>query len=456
MRIAYLTAGAAGMYCGSCMHDNALARELSRHDAECLLLPVYTPIRTDELDVSRGGQVFFGGINVYLQQKWPLLGKLPGPLLRLLDAPWLLRLATKRAGGTQASLLGDLTVSMLRGLQGHQASEVKRLVAWLRDEFRPDVIVLTNLLIGGCIPAIREVLDAKIVVWLQGDDIFLDYLPEAYRGPATELMGALAAQTDACLVNSQFYADKMGNRLGIAQNKLHVVPLAIDTHTFLTEVAHSEPFSGESTAAEAALSRALENRILAGGGDDDGKPLKLGYFARIAPEKGFHNLVNAFIDVSSRLGSGKLQLHYGGWLGDQHRDYLQTQQSRLDAAGLAAAHFHHGSPERDAKIALLRSFDLFSVPTDYEECKGLYVLESLAAGVPVIQPQHGAFPELLASTGGGLLYPANDPAAYAECLLRLLENVSERTELGLAGQQGVHSRHTIAQQAAEFLRIVAG
>ncbi|XZE53056.1 glycosyltransferase family 4 protein [Planctomycetaceae bacterium SH139] len=454
MRIAYLTAGAAGMYCGSCMHDNALARELSRHDAECLLLPVYTPIRTDEPDVSRGGQVFFGGINVYLQQKWPLLGKLPGPLLRLLDAPWLLRLATKRAGGTQASLLGDLTVSMLQGLQGHQASEVKRLVAWLRDEFRPDVIVLTNLLIGGCIPAIREVLDTKIVVWLQGDDIFLDYLPEAYRGPATELMGALAAQTDACLVNSQFYADKMGNRLGIHPDKLHVVPLAIDTNTFAAEAVDQEPRSGDSTALDAALASVIEDHLPAGG--RNGKPLKLGYFARIAPEKGFHNLVDAFIEVSSRLGSGRLQLHYGGWLGDQHRDYLHTQQKRLDAAGLAAAHFHHGSPERDAKIALLRSFDLFSVPTDYEECKGLYVLESLAAGVPVIQPQHGAFPELLASTGGGLLYPANDPAAYAECLLRLLENASERTELGLAGQQGVLSRHTIAQQAAEFLRIVAG
>ncbi|MCA9134585.1 MAG: hexosyltransferase, partial [Planctomycetales bacterium] len=154
MRIAYLTAGAAGMYCGSCMHDNALARELSRRQLECLLLPVYTPIRTDEPDVSTG-QVFFGGINVYLQQKMPRLGRLPRPLLRLLDAPWLLRWVTKRAVGTQAEFLGDLAVSMLEGTHGHQAAEVERLVNWLKTEFRPDVILLTNLLIGGCIPEIR-------------------------------------------------------------------------------------------------------------------------------------------------------------------------------------------------------------------------------------------------------------------------------------------------------------
>ncbi len=61
MKIVYLTAGAGGMFCGSCIHDNALAKELIQLGHECLLVPVYTPIRTDDEDVS-ADQVFMGGL----------------------------------------------------------------------------------------------------------------------------------------------------------------------------------------------------------------------------------------------------------------------------------------------------------------------------------------------------------------------------------------------------------
>ena len=67
-KIVYLTAGAAGMFCGSCMHDNTLVRGLARQGWDLQLVPTYTPIRTDEDDVSVD-QVFFGGVNIYLQQK---------------------------------------------------------------------------------------------------------------------------------------------------------------------------------------------------------------------------------------------------------------------------------------------------------------------------------------------------------------------------------------------------
>ncbi|MCB0293491.1 MAG: glycosyltransferase family 1 protein, partial [Calditrichaeota bacterium] len=65
LKIAYIAAGAAGMYCGSCARDNALATALIRKGHEVALIPTYTPLRTDEPGASID-RVFFNGINVYL------------------------------------------------------------------------------------------------------------------------------------------------------------------------------------------------------------------------------------------------------------------------------------------------------------------------------------------------------------------------------------------------------
>src|SRR5947209_3003732 len=142
MRITYITAGATGMYCGSCMRDNTLVAALARRGHDALLVPCYMPIRTDEEDVSVK-RVFFGGLNVYLQQKWGLFRHTPWLLDRLLDAPSLLRWAGRLAGKTQAEDLGGLTVSMLRGEHGKQRKEVAKIAQWLAAEVRPQVVNLT-------------------------------------------------------------------------------------------------------------------------------------------------------------------------------------------------------------------------------------------------------------------------------------------------------------------------
>ncbi len=122
MKIAYLTAGAAGMFCGSCMLDNALAKSLIARGHDCLLVPLYTPIRTDEEDVSID-KVFMGGVNVYLQQKLPWLTYLPAWMDQFLNQPWLIKRLTANTGKTSPELLGRLAVSMLRGLRGNQRKE---------------------------------------------------------------------------------------------------------------------------------------------------------------------------------------------------------------------------------------------------------------------------------------------------------------------------------------------
>lgn len=432
LRAVFLTAGAAGMYCGSCMHDNALARTLRARGLDCLLQPVYTPIRTDEPSVA-GARVFFGGIHIYLLQRWPWLRRVPAPLRRWLDWPPLIRLATRRVGATNPARLAELTLSMLRGRQGRQSEEVARLVGWLRDEVRPHAVLLTNLLIGGVVPSIREALpQTRIVVILQGDDIFLDYLPEAARGEAVRLCQRLAESVDCFVVNSRFYRDKMAELFAIPHEKFTIVPLSID----------AQPFA--DTAA-AAVGPSPEHP---GGPGRSESEFRIGYLARVSPEKGLHHLVEAFLRLASRPGHESTTLHVAGWLGETHREYLRGLQRRVEAAGYGDRFVYHGSPSLAGKIAFLRSLDVLSVPTEYADPKGLFVLESLAAGVPVVQPGHGAFPELIESTCGGLLFPPGDLDALCEAIDRLRANPQLRRELAAAGRERLAQVHAI-EAAAE-------
>src|SRR4029453_1191560 len=115
------------MYCGSCLRDNALAAALLARGHDVVLTPVYTPTRTDERNVSQS-HVFFGGISVFLEQQMSLFRHTPRFLDRLWDAPWVIRLASKRQIKVDPRSLGEMTVSMLRGEQGFQAKEIAKLL----------------------------------------------------------------------------------------------------------------------------------------------------------------------------------------------------------------------------------------------------------------------------------------------------------------------------------------
>lgn len=423
MKVVYLTAGAAGMYCGSCMHDNQLAIALRGQGVDCVLQPIYTPIRTDG-ESAASENVFFGGIQIYLLQQMPWLRFVPKPLMRCLDWPPLIRWVTARASSTDAAKLGALAVSMLKGADGYQSDEAARLVRWMSNDMKPDAIVLSNLLIGGALPQLRGAMpNASIVLMLQGDDIFLDHLPDSYRAEAIGLCSDLIEHVDQVIVNSDFYGQKMAAMLSIPAAKIAVSPLSID----LKPYGEIQPPRKERPH------------------------FRLGYLARVAPEKGLHHLVDAFIELAARDEHADLQLHVAGWLGEANRSYFDQLCSRIEAAGLADRFEYHGSPDLDAKVAFLRELDLLSVPTDYEEPKGLFVLESLAAGVSVLQPDHGAFGELIASTGGGELFTPGDVDHLCEMIASMKTDHAKRKTLASTGEANVREKHSI-EKAAEHLR----
>ncbi|MBI2806870.1 MAG: glycosyltransferase family 4 protein [Planctomycetes bacterium] len=423
MRIAYITAGAAGMFCGSCMHDNTLVAEMQRQGHDALLIPTYTPIRTDETDVSQP-RVFFGGINVYLQEKFALFRLTPRWLDRFFDANWLLRFVSRFAVKTQASQLGDLTISMLRGEMGHQAKEIDKLVDWLQAEVKPDVINLTNVILSGMVHRLRERLKVPVVGALQGDDIFLEMLPEPYRTQAIDLISAHCQEMQGFIATSRYYADFMSEYLRIPRARIEVV------HPGLNLKGHG---AGPASTA--------------------GAPGVIGYFARICPEKGLHHLVEAFCWMKQQPGVPACRLRVSGWLGEQNRAYFEEQKAKLARANLLEHFEHIECPDHDSKVRFLQSLDVLSVPTTYREPKGLYVLEAWANGVPVVQPAHGSFPELIEASGAGVLVPPGDSAALGEALLKLLGQPEERFRLGNLGREAVANRFHAAAMARETVAV---
>jgi glycosyltransferase involved in cell wall biosynthesis len=390
------------------MHDNTLARAMQRTGIDIQLIPTYTPIRTDEEDVSID-RVFLGGVSVYMEQVIPGY-RLVAPMLSpLLDQPWLLKLATRRASSTSSRSLGKLTVSMLRGTSGRQRRETEQLCQWLSTSVKPRLVVFSNILIAGCAALLKQKTGARQLVTLQGDDIFLESLPEKYRRQAFEEIAKIVPCIDGFLVHSQFYADFMSDYLRIPADKIRKIPLGVDVADFV-DCLDSRSQSSTPT---------------------------IGYLARLAPEKGLHVLVDAFIALRRQYPNLAARLRVAGYLGENHRGYAEEQFANLKAASLGDQFEYLGSVNRREKIEFLSSLDLLSVPTTYRDPKGLFVLEALAAGVPVVQPAHGAFPELIERLGGGDLVPPNDPAALAEAFARRLTDREGSRRLGNQGREAV-------------------
>lgn len=401
------------------MRDNAVAGELRRQGCDVLLAPLYTPIRTDEQDYSVQ-RVFYGGINVYLQQKWPAFRHAPRLFTSWLDTPWLLNWLAARQIKVDARELGDLTVEMLAGEHGRLRGELHRLLDWLADDVRPQLVNLTNLLIGACVAEIKRRLGIPVLVTLQGDDLFLEELIEPYRSQARESMRRIAQDVDGFITFSDYYANFMSSYLAVPRERFHLVPLGV----------HWQPFASAEPS---------ENH----------RPPTVGFFARISPEKGFHLAVDAFILLARRSGMEHARLHAAGWLSAKDRPFYEEQLRKLEAAGLRDRFHYAGVVDLAGKTRFLQSLDLLSVPTVYREPKGIFVLEALSAGVPVVLPEHGAFPELIAQTGGGRLVPPVDPQGFADAWEELLRSAPQRQALGASARENVRAHHGIEIAAAK-------
>ena len=420
MNIVQITPGAGKMYCGNCFRDNALVAALRRMGHSTLLVPLYLPLTLDETDQSAGTPIFFSGVNVCLEQKSAFFRHAPQWLHRLLAAPALLRWAAGKTAKTRPEDLGELTLSMLNGEDGHQARELDELIAWLKTQPAPDVICLSNALLLGMARQLHREIGAPVVCLLQGEDSFLDALPSPHREKAWVALAERAADVDLFIAPSRYFGDLMGQRLGLDAERVRIIPNGINL----------EGYAPAATPPQSPV---------------------LGYFARMCREKGLDTLVDAFILLKQRNRISDLKLRVGGGCGPSDSKFVAALRSRLEARGFLNDAEFHPNLDRPGKQAFLRSLSAFSVPALYGEAFGLYLIEAWASGVPVVQPRCASFPELVQATGGGILCAPGSPQALAEGIEQLLSDPEKHSAMGKAGREAALTKFTIERLARDTI-----
>ena len=361
MKIVQLIPGSGNtFYCENCIRDNELAQQLRHLGHDVIIAPMYLPTLADP-EMKSGAPIFFGGINVYLQQKLGLFRKSPRWLDRVFDAPRLLRWAAGLTGMTRAQDLADTTLSMLKGEDGNQAKELNRLVEWLSSVERPDVVYVSNALLIGVVKRIKEVLNIPVICALQDETIFIDPLPEPNRTDVWNTLAERAQNVDVFVAVSDFYKHKMTDRLKIPEDRIVTVYNGIPTREY--EPAESLP-----------------------------NPPVIGFIERQCPEKGVHVLAEAFKILKERDTIPGLRLAIAGGKTSDDVKYVAGIARELKRKNLQDDVELLPNLFPEEKQEFLKTITLLSVPATHEEAFGLYILEALASRVPVVQPAHGAFP----------------------------------------------------------------
>jgi glycosyltransferase involved in cell wall biosynthesis len=319
-------------------------------------------------------------------------------------------------------MLGELTVSMLKGTGGFQKKEITKMLDWLKHEPLPDVVSLPYTLLISLAQPIKEILGRPVCCTLQGEDLFLEGLLEPYRSEALDLIRANIKHVDAFIAVSDYYAEFMPGYLSIPREKIRVVPLGINMAGF-------------------------EQRKR-----QESQPFTVGFFARIAPEKGLHVLADAYrlLRESGDLPAARLEV--AGYMAPEHRKYLNDIEGQMKTAGLASEFNYRGVLDRQEKIEFLQGLDVLSVPATYDEPKGIFLLEAMACGVPVVQPRRGAFTEIVERTGGGLLVESDNPASVAEGILKISRDpvlAAKLSESGARKVRELYSASVMADRAVE-------
>jgi glycosyltransferase involved in cell wall biosynthesis len=406
------------------MRDNALARELQRAGHDVTIAPMYLPLMLDDTALPGLEQVpvFFGGINVYLQQKLSLFRNTPAFVDRFLNTTGLLRWAARHSHMTSAREHGEMTLEMLNVGTSRFRKEWEKLCTWLEHVGKPDIVCLSNALLAGFASEFKRHFGAPVVLFFQGEDSFLDGLPEPYRSQCWTALRERLADSDVLLSPSRFYAEFMRERLGFGPGAIEVV------HNGL-------PLEGYSPAKS------------------EPECPTIGFLAKMCREKGLEVLVDAFVHLARDLGNTTARLKIAGAATAGDTQFIERLKQRISAAGLDGRVEWSPNLTREQKIAFLRSLTLFSVPATYSEAFGMYVIEAMACGIPLVQPDSAAFSELIRVGGGGICVPPNDAEALARGWQQLLANPEERAQHALAGRLSVEKNFSARRMSEQFTRV---
>jgi glycosyltransferase involved in cell wall biosynthesis len=421
MKIVYLITGSGGsFYCGNCYRDMLYVKAIRKvPGVTAKAIPLYLP--PDNQNVSEGFEkkVFFGAISMYLREKVRIFKNMPVFLEKIVNSGPFLKLAARQAGATRTEGLEDLTLNMIEGDNAFRKHEVDRLVNYLIKEGRPDVIHLSNALILGLARQMKQRMKIKIVCSLLNEDDWIDDMAEPYQSKAWAMIAKEAEHVDSFITPSSYSKELFKRKTGLKGDNVYIVPLGFNPESS----EHIKKISDQPA---------------------------LGYFCRVNSHNGFDKLADAFIEIkTSNLVPG-LTLHVcGGFTGDD-KAFISDQIRKIRESGFRKSVKIYPEFMGDKKLEFFNNVDVISVPVRKYDGYGLYILEANGAGIPVVQPATGAFPEILGMTGGGIVYSPDNKEELVKALVKMLNDPGKQKELGDAGRKNVRTELSLEKMSVNL------
>jgi glycosyltransferase involved in cell wall biosynthesis len=422
MNIVQIIPGSGGsFYCGNCLRDSKFVTALREEGHQVVKVPMYLPLFADEHDLG-DVPVFYGAVSIYLKQLYPIFRKAPEWFDKLLNSKPMLKLAASMAGSTSAKGLEEMTVSMLLGEEGKQKDELERMVDWIGEHLKPDVVHISNALLLGLARKVREKTGVPVVCSLQDEDVWVDVMKPGFRDEVWKLMSRKAEDVDAFIAVSKFYGEEMKNKLSLPEEKIFPVYLGVDPaeYEFIPSVR---------------------------------KPRNIGYISRLCQANGLDIVVDAFILLRQNPAFSDVKLVLTGGYTQEDAKYIKMLKRRIDRAGLHAEVDFHEAFEGQGRTDFFRKVAIGSVPVRNGEAFGMYLPELMASGIPIVQPALGAFPELVELSSGGIVYQPNTPVELMNAWVSLLTDVTRLEEMSIQARKGVETYFNIHDHAQEMIGV---
>ncbi|MFZ4398460.1 MAG: glycosyltransferase family 4 protein [Bacteroidales bacterium] len=423
MKITYIVPGFGGsFYCGNCLRDSAFSKSLKNMGHNSITLPLYLPHSIEEFAHQTEVPVFYGAVNIYLKQNYKLFRNMPKCMYKFFNSPFILKYAAKKSGSTRAEGLEEMTISMLKGSDGFQKEELNQLIYFLKHHEKPDIIHLSNALLMGLAAKIKEELSVPVFCTLQDEDVWINAMNENYKPKLWQLMSEKAKGIDAFIAVSQYFKDIMQIKMNIPDSKIHIIHLGVDPNAY-------------------SIHQPIHN------------PPAIGYLSRMNEENGLEILIEAYIKLKTKPEFANLKLILSGGKTADDQKFINKQILKLKQNNV----FQDVEFIEDFRTSVLKYFfnklSVMSVPVLKGEAFGLYLLEALASGIPFVQPDLGAFPEIAGISGAGVVYQPNTSDALAEKLAEVLIDKTKLNQMSINGRNAVETKFNLKFSTAKLVEI---
>ncbi len=410
MRFVQLTPGAGNFFSGAALRDHTLTNALRRLGHDVDFVPLLQKPMLEEEEAWEA-PLFYDQARIYQQQQAGILNRFKSMFVDR-------KKAAKKIERMTPTERGELQVSLLQGKDGRQARELLGLIDWLKGR-SPDIIMLSDALLMGLVPEIKNTINVPVIVSLQGEARRLDAMPKTSREEATRLVTEKAHLVDAFLAPSNYYAGEMITRFGLPADKVRTIPNGITlNHYSVTPTPPPQP--------------------------------TLGFLGRLCEANNLTTLLKAFKEL--RKGEcPDLQLRLAGAMSDGDLAFIAKTLQPLNSKYGQDIKILRNIPLA-RKVTFLHSLTALCAPEE-DEAFGLPVVEAMAVGLPVIAVKRGAFPELIDKTGGGIIAP-DDPKKLAQAISDLLKDEDKCRELGRAGRAAALEQFSVEKMAGDVMALV--